>query len=83
MNARERRRALLGPMWMETVDELRKRGMAGATAYRDRDEVIGPALLGEWDQAVPVSPSEWTAIPHRGGGKPRGLSVNRGNRDVD
>jgi len=57
--------------------------MAGATAYRDRDEVIGPALLGEWDQAVPVSPSEWTAIPHRGGGKPRGLSVNRGNRDVD
>lgn len=50
-------------------------------SYQDRDEEIGLAVLNEIFSAVPVTFSRWTQIPHRGGGKPRGLSVNRGNRD--
>jgi hypothetical protein len=33
-----------------------------------------------WSDAVPVSYSKWTGLKHRKGGKPRGLSVNAGNK---
>jgi len=81
MTAVERRQARLGPFWIECVKELRERGLVtpqSRVAYRDRDEVRGQQLFSENDQAVPVTWTVW--VPPKPRGKPRGLSVNRGNK---
>lgn len=54
---------------------LDKTSVAG---LKDSEETFGK--YDHWSQAIPVSWSEWGKIPHRKGGKPRGLSVNRGRK---
>jgi len=54
---------------------LDKTSLAG---LRDSTESFGK--YDWWTHAVPVTFSEWGKIPHRKGGKPRGLSVNHGNK---
>jgi len=80
-SGKQSRRKKLGKTWAETVDAiLRRPGMMGKAAYQDRDEVIGLTLLNECESAVPMTWSEWTTMPHKGGGKPRGKSVNEGRK---
>ena len=63
------------------VDTLRERGMGEGMRvfFEDKYERFGNADL--FSTAYPVSFSGWTGLKHRKGGKPRGLSVNKGNRE--
>ena len=50
------------------------------SAFVDREEVIGQQFMNECDSSVPVTFSEWTKLKIKGGGKPRGKSVNEGHK---
>lgn len=80
---RERRiRLLANPCWQEAMEEAKRRGMIGPKSpvgYQDKSESIG-TLLQEIQRAVPISSNRWMELTHRKGGKPRGLSVNPGNK---
>lgn len=54
--------------------------MFGTLGYQDRDMAVGLSLLNECFDAVPVTFSEWPKLKIKGGGKPRGLSVNEGRK---
>jgi len=75
---KERRERL--PKLAEIVDALKARGMSRGIQIGLKDSVECFGVYDVWSTAVPVTFSRWTGLKHRKGGKPRGISVNRGNK---
>ena len=46
-----------------------------------KDDFENFGIYDYWSDAVPVTFSDWTGLKHRKGGKPRGKSVNHGNKE--
>ena len=78
---RKQRRREKHPGLAELVDWLREREMGKGMKIGLKDDFENFGIYDYWSDAVPVTFSDWTGLKHRKGGKPRGKSVNHGNKE--